>query len=209
MPPTPMAERLENLRLEPVATDREFRAPTNMVQEVDGKFWVSEQDGRVWVFDVADRGNANVALALDITDRVSTQRTEEGLLGMAFEPSNERHLYVYYSASDPRRSVVSRFIVAANGSNVDPDSELVILEVGQPFANHNGGQIAFGPDGYLYVGLGDGGGAGDPLGSGQDTTTLLGSILRIDVSGSSTTHPYSVPADNPLVGGDGRSEIWA
>ena len=180
-----------------------------MVQAGDGKFWVSEQDGRVWVFDVADRGNGNVALALDITDRVSTRRTEEGLLGMAFEPNNAGHLYVYYSASDPRRSVVSRFIVAANGSNVDPDSELVILEVGQPFANHNGGQIAFGPDGYLYVGLGDGGGAGDPLGSGQDTTTLLGSILRIDVSGSSTTHPYSVPADNPLVGGEGRSEIWA
>ena len=208
-PPAPTAKRLESVRLEPAAADREFRSPTNLVQAGDGKFWVSEQDGRVWVFDAVESGNAKVALVLDITDRVSSRRTEEGLLGMAFDPDDEGYIYVYYSASDPRRSVVSRFTIVADGTGVDASSELVILEVGQPFANHNGGQIAFGPDGYLYIGLGDGGGAGDPLGSGQDTSTLLGSILRIDASGSSPTHPYSVPGDNPFVGSDGRSEIWA
>ena len=209
LPPGQTAEKLESLRFEPVRADREFRSPTNMVQAGDGTFWVSEQDGRVWVFDGVESGDAQVALAMDIGDRVSSRRTEEGLLGMAFDPADERQLYLYYSAADPRRSVVSRFTVEVDGSRVDPSSELVILEVGQPFANHNGGQIAFGAGGHLYIGLGDGGSAGDPLGSGQDTSTLLGSILRIDVSGSSPTHPYAVPADNPFVGGDGRSEVWA
>ena len=85
----------------------------------------------------------------------------------------------------------------------------MILEVEQPFANHNGGQIAFGPDGYLYIGLGDGGSAGDPLGSGQDTSTLLGAILRIDVSQSGQEHLYAIPPDNPFASGGGRAEIWA
>ena len=131
------------------------------------------------------------------------------MLGLAFDPANARHLYVYYSASRPRRTVVSRFTVTPDGGSVDSASELVILEVEQPYANHNGGQLAFGPDGHLYIGLGDGGSAGDPQGNGQDTSTLLGSILRIDVAGSVPGQPYDIPGDNPFAGGGGRGEIWA
>ena len=201
--------RLGTLRLEPVAATRMFRSPTNMVQATDGNFWVTEQEGRVWVMGGLATGGDGVALALDITDRVSSRRTEEGLLGLAFDPANARHLYVYYSASRPRRSVVSRFTVTPDGGSVDSASELVILEVQQPYANHNGGQLAFGPDGYLYIGLGDGGSAGDPQANGQDTSTLLGSILRIDVAGSMPGQPYDIPGENPFAGGGGRGEIWA
>lgn len=208
-PPPTEAPPLETLRLEPLWTEREFREPTNLVQMHDGRMLVTEQDGRIWAFDPAGGAVPAATEFLDITDRVSSRRSEEGLLGLALDPTDAGSVYVYYSAADPRRSVVSRFAVSADGSRVDPDSELVILEVGQPFANHNGGQIAFGPDGYLYIGLGDGGSAGDPLGSGQDTSSLLGSILRIDVSQSAPGQPYTIPPDNPFASGDGRGEIWA
>ena len=209
LPPPTDAPPLEALRLEPVWTEREFREPTNLIQMQDGRMLVAEQDGRVWAFDPAGSSVPAATEFLDITDRVSSRRSEEGLLGLALDPTDEQRLYVYYSAADPRRSVVSRFTLAADGSRADPASELVILEVGQPFANHNGGQIAFGPDGYLYIGLGDGGSAGDPLGSGQDTSTLLGSILRIDVSQSGPERLYAIPPDNPFASGGGRAEIWA
>jgi glucose/arabinose dehydrogenase len=138
----------------------------------------------------------------DLTDRVSTDGNEEGLLGLALAPDyiDSEVFYVYYSSANPRRSVISRF---------DPGGgETVLLEIGEPFSNHNGGQIVFGPDGYLYVGLGDGGSARDPQGNGQNLGTLLGSLLRIDVSGGGAG--YSVPPDNPFVGRAGaRGEIWA
>ena len=212
MPPAPSpteAPPLETLRLEPLWTDREFREPTNLIQMQDGRMLVTEQSGRIWVFDPAGGAVPAAAEFLDITDRVSSRRSEEGLLGLALDPANAERMYVYYSAADPRRSVVARFTLAADQAGADPDSELVILEVEQPFANHNGGQIAFGPDGYLYIGLGDGGSAGDPLGSGQDTSTLLGTILRIDVSQSGQEHLYAIPPDNPFASGGGRGEIWA
>ena len=112
---------------------------------------------------------------LDIREQVSDRGWEEGLLGLAIDPDAAAYLYLYYSAANPRRSVVSRFSIPGPDSPAaaDPDSELVILEVAQPYPNHNGGQLAFGPDGYLYIGLGDGGSAGDPQGNGQDTSTLL------------------------------------
>ena len=151
---------------------------------------------------------------LDIRDRVSNRGSEEGLLGLALDPQSDGYFYVYYSAADPRRSVVSRFAYGSEGQptvgpSADPDSELIILEIEQPYANHNGGQIAFGPDGFLYIGLGDGGAAGDPRGNGQDTSTLLGSILRIDVSEATPDQPYAIPPDNPFADGGGRPEIWA
>lgn len=208
-PPPPDAPPLETLRLEPLWTEREFRAPTNLVQMQDGRMLVTEQSGRIWAFDPAGQGVRAAAEFLDITDRVSSSRSEEGLLGLALDPTDAGRMYVYYSAADPRRSVVSRFMLSDDLSRADPDSELVILEVEQPFANHNGGQIAFGPDGYLYIGLGDGGSAGDPLGSGQDTSSLLGAILRIDVSQSAREHRYAIPPDNPFASGGGRGEIWA
>ena len=207
--PTP-APRLGDLTLKPALAGQSLESPTNLAVAADGMVWVSEQDGRIWVFDGMQSGGNGGRLALDITDRVSTRRTEEGLLGLALEPDGGRHLYVYYSAAGPRRSVVSRFDILPGGVSVERDSELVILEVGQPYANHNGGQIAFGPGGHLYIGLGDGGSAGDPQGNGQDTSTLLGSILRIDVSQASPEQRYAIPPDNPLAAGSGgRGEIWA
>ena len=171
------------------------------------------QEGRILVF--ANEPNvASVDTFLDIGDRVSRRGNEEGLLGLAFDPdySQSDYFYVYYSASGPRRSVVSRFSVGRDDVNAaDPGSEQIILEVSQPYSNHNGGQLVFGPDGYLYVGLGDGGRAGDPQRNGQNTSTLLGSILRIDVSSPDSEGAYNVPPDNPFVGlgGGVREEIWA
>ena len=200
------------LRLEPALTARRFQSPTNLVQASDGRALVSEQAGLIWTANGLHPDPNTVSEFLDITDRVSSRGSEEGLLGMALDPANERHLYLYYSAANPRRSVVSRFTLSPNDSAADPDGESVILEVPQPYANHNGGQLAFGPDGYLYVGLGDGGAAGDPLGNGQDTSTLLGAILRIDVSQAAPEHPYAIPQDNPFADppeADKRGEIWA
>ena len=184
-------------------------APTNLVQAKNGRFLVTEQAGRIMVLDEDQLTEEHILIPepLDLRDRVSSRGSEEGLLGIALSPHNERHLFLYYSAANPRRSVVSRFNY---NLEVAPDSELVILEVEQPYQNHNGGQIAFGPDGFLYIGLGDGGSAGDPQGNGQDTSTLLGSILRIDVSESTEAHPYAIPPDNPFAAPVGaRPEIWA
>ena len=188
-------------------------SPTNLVQAGNGEVFITDRAGLVLSFDetVLRRESEHIfsTAFLDIRDRVSSRGSEEGLLGLALAPYNDEHLYVYYSAANPRRSVVSRFNYYGPGRYADPDSELVILEVPQPYANHNGGQLAFGPRGYLYIGLGDGGAAGDPMGNGQDTSTLLGSILRIDVSQSTTEQPYAIPPDNPFAAGGGRGEIWA
>ena len=187
---------------------------TNLVQPDDGldHVFITEQPGRIRVFP-NDQAATEARVFLDITQRVSDAGNEEGLLGLAFDPSyrNNGYFYVYYSAAAPRRSVLSRFSVRPDSPEVaDPGSEFVIIEIGQPFSNHNGGQIAFGPDGYLYVGLGDGGDAGDPFRNGQDRSTLLGSLLRIDVGGISGDKNYRVPVDNPFVGVAGaRDEIWA
>ena len=195
--------RLEELQAAGVA------APTNFVQAEDGRFFLTEQAGRLLILREKQLTEEHIFIPepLDIRDRVSSRGSEEGLLGIALSPHDARHLFLYYSAANPRRSVVSRFNYNLEAA---PESELVILEVEQPYPNHNGGQIAFGPDGYLYVGLGDGGSAGDPQGHGQDTGTLLGSILRIDVSESTPQQPYAIPPDNPFADGvGGRPEIWA
>ena len=144
---------------------------------------------------------------LDLSAQVSGG-AEQGLLGLAFAPdyATSGRFYVHYTdpAGDTR---VSSFLVSADPDVADPASETVLLAVDQPFANHNGGQIAVGPDGYLYIGLGDGGGSGDPSGTGQSLADLLGAILRIDPAGGM---PYAVPADNPFVGVAGASpEIWS
>ena len=170
------------------------------------------QPGRVTVFE-NDRDVASAETFLDIRERVSDRGNEEGLLGLAFDPQYREngHIYVYYSASRPRRSVISRFAASPDDPNkADPNSERIVLEVRQPFSNHNGGHLAFGPDGYLYIGLGDGGSGGDPEGNGQNPSTLLGSILRIDVSRLDSVGSYVIPLDNPFVGTAGaRAEIWA
>ena len=175
------------------------------------RLYVALQPGRIMAF-ANERDVTSAAEFLDIRGRVSDRGNEEGLLGIAFDPdfAVNGYLYVYYSAANPRRSVVSRFY-AGGGAVADADSERVVLEVGQPFSNHNGGQIAFGPDGYLYIGLGDGGSGGDPRGNGQDPGTLLGTILRIDVAPVDSEGSYAIPPDNPFADASNvaRPEIFA
>ena len=206
-PPTIGAE------VERVFPDLSFEEMTNLVQPDDtgDLIFVTEQGGVIYSFSSNNPQQADVFL--DITDRVNRGGNEEGLLGLAFDPDYQEndYFYVYYSATEPTRSVLSRFSLDEENKDVaDPESEVIIMEVEQPYANHNAGQLAFGPDGYLYIALGDGGSASDPLGNGQNLSTLLGSILRIDVSGLSGPGDYGIPADNPFVGIEGaREEIWA
>ncbi|MGH9273366.1 MAG: PQQ-dependent sugar dehydrogenase [Acidimicrobiales bacterium] len=143
---------------------------------------------------------------LDLSDEVIDQG-EQGLLGLTFS-SDGRDLYVDFTAQPDGRTVVLEYALG-DRTTVDLDSRRGLLEVEQPAANHNGGNLVLGPDGYLYVGLGDGGGAGDPDGNGQDTDALLGKILRIDPQGGTEDDPYAIPAGNPFVGGeDGAPEVW-
>jgi glucose/arabinose dehydrogenase len=208
VPPVPTG-----IQVERVFPDLSFQEMTNLVQPDDASdlMFVTEQRGVIYSFSANNSQQADVFL--DITDRVNRGGNEEGLLGLVFGSDYQEngYFYVYYSAADPSRSVVSRFSLDEEDTDVaDPESEVIIMEVAQPFSNHNAGQLAFGPDGYLYIGLGDGGSAGDPLGNGQNLVTLLGSILRIDVSGLSAPGDYEIPADNPFVGTTGaRGEIWA
>lgn len=180
-----------------------------------GRLFVAEQHGTIHVID--DRQNAQTSrLLLDITDQVryADKENEEGLLGLAFHPkfAENRQFFVYYTPNSmPRESVVSRFRVSAeNPDKADPKSEEIILRIPQPNWNHNGGTITFGPDGYLYIGMGDGGGRDDPDRTAQNMKSLLGKILRIDIDRPSANRPFSIPTDNPFVGqADVRPEIYA
>ena len=205
---------LRPLAVEPAFTNLEFSLLTNLVQPNDGseRFYTTEQGGLIRVF-LNRQDAAEASVFLDITDRVSRSANEEGLLGVAFGPTfkDNGFFYVYYSSSSPRRSVLSRFSVSDSDPNpANSGSELIILEIPQPAGNHNGGQLAFGPDGFLYIGLGDGGRSGDVFGNGQNLGTLLGSILRIDVTDATAGKPYRIPASNPFAAVEGnRGEIFA
>lgn len=189
----------------------EFDQPVLMAFEPGGgRVVVLEQAGRILVFNNDDSvGQASVLL--DISDQVKSGG-EEGLLGFAFDPdyAANGNFFVYYSAADPRRSVISRFTLhKTQPDRADPGSEKIIMEVAQPQSrsNHKAGMISFGPDGNLYIALGDGGGSGDPDGNAQDLSTPLGKILRIDPHADD---PYAVPADNPFANDEqAREEIWA
>jgi len=170
-----------------------------------GRLFILEKPGRILI---AQNEQILETPFLDISDHVGSRASEQGLLGLAFDPkySESGLFYVHYSSQNGN-TVISRFKISVNDANrADPTSEKQLLSVLQPFANHNGGQMAFGPDGYLYLGLGDGGSGGDPYRNGQSTNTLLGKILRIDVNGDD---PYAIPADNPFADGGGEAEIWA
>ena len=180
---------------------------------------VAEQRGTVVVFP-AEQGIPDSRLILDISPIVEFDG-EQGLLGLAFDPdfadtsAASRFVYLHYSATNPRRSVISRFTWVERSDVIDPTTELVLLEVAQPYPNHNGGMLSFGPDGYLYIAFGDGGSAGDPENHAQNTADLLGTILRIDVANANAAAPYAIPADNPFAPGasvdpgNARAEIWA
>jgi glucose/arabinose dehydrogenase len=180
-----------------------------------GRLFVAEQHGTIHVID--NHQNVQTSrLLLDITDQVryADKENEEGFLGLAFHPkfAENGQFFVYYTPNSmPRESVVSRFKVSAdNPDKADPKSEEIILRIPQVNWNHNGGTITFGPDGYLYIGMGDGGGRNDPERTAQDMKSLLGKILRIDVDRKSADKPYSIPDDNPFVGQSGvRPEIYA
>jgi glucose/arabinose dehydrogenase len=196
---------IPSVRLQRVFPNVSLQRVTGLYQSPDGRWFALEQAGRVLMFP--DQQDAQARVFLDLTNKVSTAGNEEGLLGMAPAPDFAQSgvFYLYYAAANPRRTVLSRF--QATGDAANAGSERVLLEVSQPFPNHKGGQIGFGPDGFLYVALGDGGSARDPMGHGQDLATLLGSILRIDVSGNAG---YSSPPDNPFAGRQGAAaEIWA
>ncbi len=170
-----------------------------------GRLFIVEQPGRVRILQ---NGTLLPTPFLDIT-ALTDDTGEQGLLGLAFHPdyTSSGYFYVNYTRATDGTTVVARYTVSSTNPNIaDPGSALPILTVAQPSANHNGGQLRFGPDDMLYIGLGDGGGGGDPLENAQDPTTLLGSILRIDVDGAT---PYANPPDNPYVGTAGRDEAWA
>jgi glucose/arabinose dehydrogenase len=191
------------VRLERVFPSLSFDNMTGMYPLPGGGWLVTEQAGRVHRINAA---GAQASVFLDIDSKVNSGG-EEGLLGLALAPdfATSGVFYVHYSAANPRRSVFARY--TASGGTASASSEQILLEVQDPYSNHNGGQLAFGPDGFLYIGLGDGGSRLDPQGNGQNLDTLFGKILRIDVSGGGT---YRVPADNPFVGRQGaRGEVWA
>jgi len=175
--------------------------------------YIVEQPGRILIADPSDASTKEAKVFLDIREQVNDQGNEEGLLSVAFHPQwpEKRELYCYYTAAKPRRSMLTRFTVAADGMSADPASEEVILTATQPYPNHNGGTALFGPDGFLYLSLGDGGAANDPHHYAQNMNTFLGKVLRIDVNKKDNNGaPYAVPADNPFVGKEGaKPEIWA
>ncbi|HVL03307.1 MAG TPA: PQQ-dependent sugar dehydrogenase, partial [Acidimicrobiales bacterium] len=191
-------EELEavEIRLTQIAT---LDAPVAMAQRPGhAPFYVAERDGRVMV---VEGGRVRPEPLLEVE---TTTEGERGLLGLAFSPDGD-WVYVSYTNREGH-SRLDEFAMGAGATDIDLDSRRTLLAVGQPFANHNGGHVTFGPDGRLYYGLGDGGGRGDPEGNAQDTTTLLGSLLRIDPRPQGNA-PYAVPADNPFVRGGGRAEI--
>ncbi|TXT58527.1 MAG: Glucose sorbosone dehydrogenase [Promethearchaeota archaeon] len=196
--------------VERVFEDLNFAQPVGLYDPDDGtnRLFVLEQKGNIYVFE-NEKTTSERTLFLDITDQV-TFGGEMGLLGLAFHPNyaENGYFYVDYINTD-RDTIISRFEVNDGDINkAEKESEKVILTVEQPFDNHNGGQLAFGPDGYLYIALGDGGSGGDPQGNGQNRKTLLGSILRIDIDSGD---PYGIPDSNPFVGNtEGyREEIFA
>ena len=163
-----------------------------------GRLFVVEKAGRIYI--VANGQLVDLPF-LDIHDRVGSGSNEQGLLGLAFHPEYLENGRFFVNYTDQNgNTVIARYQVSGNLNLADPASELVLLRVNQPFPNHNGGSLAFGPDGYLYAGLGDGGAAGDPFGNAQKLDTLLGKILRLDVDSS---EPYAIPTGNPF-----GNEIW-
>jgi glucose/arabinose dehydrogenase len=189
-----------------------FNRPLDLQSPIDGtnRIFVAEQGGFIKVFENSETVSEATNF-LDISSRtVST--SELGLLGFAFHPdyANNGFVFVTYTPREDL-SVISRFKVSDTDANqIDVSSETILLQIEQPFTNHNGGQLAFGPDGYLYIASGDGGGSGDPEGNAQNLGTLQGKILRIDVDAQENGMNYAIPSDNPFVNEQGaRLEIFA
>jgi len=173
--------------------------PVALQPDGSGRLFIIEKVGRIRIIE---NDQLIETPFLDISERVGSTGNEQGLLGLAFHPQYAQNGRFFVNYTDNNgNTVLARFQVSSEPNVADPKSEVKILGVDQPFANHNGGGLAFGPDGYLYAGLGDGGSQGDPFGNAQNTGVLLGKILRLDVD---SAEPYAVPADNPF-----GNEVWA
>jgi len=216
LPPTPIPATSTSTQIPP--TDTPFSAstfpdpnayawqplasglqrPVDLQADGSGRLFILEKVGRVRILQ---SGQLLEASFLDITDRVGSSGNEQGLLGLAFHPqyAQNGHFFVNYTDNNGH-NVIARFNVSSDPNLADPTSETILISVSDPFPNHNGGVLTFGPDGYLYAGLGDGGSQGDPFGNAQKTDNLLGKVLRLDVDSAES---YAVPADNPF-----GNEIW-
>jgi uncharacterized repeat protein (TIGR03806 family) len=189
-----------------------FSQPVYLTQPPgdEDAWYLIERAGRVLRLSGAPQ-TATKEVFADVRGQVESGPGEAGLLGLAFHPQwpGRAEVFLSYTAGAPLRSRVSRFGVT--GGALDPGSEEVLLEVEQPYGNHNGGQLEFGPDGYLYLSLGDGGSGGDPDKNGQNTQTLLGALLRLDIDTPGQGQPYGIPADNPFAADPdrGRPELFA
>ena len=205
------------INLETVASG--LNSPTSMAYPDDGsgRLFITDQIGKIYII----KNNELIQEPfLDISDKLvelAPSYDERGLLGLAFHPNYETNgkFFIYYSTPTEKEdidheSILAEYNVSIDDPNkADEESEKIIMKIDEPEANHNGGQLKFGPDGYLYIGVGDGGGAGDQhgeIGNGQNISTLLGTILRIDIDGED---PYEIPSDNPFIGTDGLDEIFA
>jgi glucose/arabinose dehydrogenase len=220
------AQPVPKIELKPKFPALALHLPVGMEQAPDGtgRFFILEQDGRMLTVG-ADSDGKDAKEFLNISDRKPHQFVEDGLLGLAFHPHFKSNglFYIYYCLHEPRHSVLSELKVSSDPNRADMKSERVVLDVEQPFDDHKGGQLSFGPDGFLYLGLGDGGRGNDPFNNAQNTASILGKILRIDVDGRSTTGlstnartlAYGIPKDNPFVDEPElyeygvRKEIWA
>ncbi len=183
-----------------------LQKPTALVdpQDGSGRLLILEQSGRIrWI----ENSQVLEQPFLDIRAKIAIGGSEQGLLGIALDPQYAENGTFYLDYTDLNgNTVIARYQRGADPLQAEAESEQVLLTIAQPYANHNGGQLAFGPDGYLYIGMGDGGSAGDPHNNAQNPAQLLGKILRIAVRGEET---YSIPPDNPYAAGGGAQEVWA
>jgi len=207
IPPTPTEAPLVpvSYRLREVVTGLTEPVVLAHARDGSGRLFVVEQPGRI---RVVQNGELLAEPFLNVRELLTDRGNEQGLLGLVFHPRYAENGFFFINYTDKGGdTIVARYSVSAEANRADPASAKTILKVRQPYANHNGGDLAFGPDGYLYIGLGDGGSGGDPQGNGQNLTALLGKMLRIDVDNGD---PYAIPPDNPFATRSGvRHEIWA
>jgi glucose/arabinose dehydrogenase len=201
-------------RLENAFPKLNFLQPLDLQHPNDetNRLFVVTQQGVIYVFP-NDSTASKAKVFLDIQEKVKAGG-ELGLLGLVFHPDfkNNGYFYVDYTTTNPLRSIIARYsLLKSNPDSADKNSEQIILEVNQPFENHKAGQLVFGPDGYMYIGFGDGGSGGDPYNNAQNKSVLLGKMLRIDVNKAEGGMNYSIPPDNPFAGNTNgyRQEIYA
>ncbi|HRQ36667.1 MAG TPA: PQQ-dependent sugar dehydrogenase [Chloroflexota bacterium] len=182
-----------------------LRKPVYLTHAGDARLFVAEQDGRVRIIE---NGELLPEPFLDVSALLATDGSERGLLGLAFHPqyAQNGYFYIVYTNQNGDTEITRYTVSEADPNRADANTAQRLFLIDQPYGNHNGGQLAFGPDGYFYIGLGDGGAVGDPYDNAQDPGTLLGSILRIDIDSST---PYAIPQDNPFVDErQARGEVW-